>query len=368
MNIVKEFDLHGIVGIRFINPSEKDIEEFKNQFCITETPLDRDPDIIIEYVDYINSTDMKLLSINYAGYNKDNFFIYSKSGNSAKAIFPFEQIGSSFKIECENGFGTIPHLIEIFNLTFIKKRYIPIHGTGIQYNDRGLVACGWENGGKTEALLSLAVHGAYYIADDWVILSEDGSKMIGIPVPVFLWEWKFKYIPNIKKLVSLESKILLKSVHAIKFMYSLFNRGFLKNFFLLKLLTKAMPLIDRQLKVKILPDKLFTDKMKSSSHTDIILLFICWSKPEIECVACEPEEIAQRMLNSNSYEYSNFNEYYNAFKFAFPNRKNEFLEHISEHQNNLMVSAFKGKKTFIVYHPYPVSFDLLYDKIKLIIE
>lgn len=363
-----EFDIHGIVGIKFINPIEEDIREFKNQFCINESHLIREPDIIIKFTDHISATNLNLLSTDYAGYNEDEFFIFSSSTDNAKAIFPFDQIGATVNIVCENGFGIIPHLIEIINLTFISKKFIPVHGTGIQYNNRGIVACGWENGGKTEALLSFSSRGAYYVADDWVILSEDGNKMFGIPVPVFIWEWMIKYIPNISRLIPLETMIVFKSVHFFKALYSILNRGFLKKFFAFKIVAKAMPMIDRLLKVKIQPDKLFQGKMKDSSTVDITLLFISWDKSGIEVKTCEAEEIANRMLNSNEYELSNFNQYYSSFKFAFPERKNKFIDNIEELQLNLMLNALKGKRAYIVYHPYPFDFNLLFDQLKPLIE
>jgi hypothetical protein len=72
------------------------------------------------------------------------------------------------------------------------------------------------------------------------------------------------------------------------------------------------------------------------------------------------EDAARRMLESIYYEQIPFFEYYNTFKFAFPNIKNDFLENVRTLQSDILTSALQDKETYRVLHPYPFSFEDLY--------
>ena len=67
---------------------------------------------------------------------------------------PFEQIGEKCEIVCEQGTFGIPLLHYIINLTFLKKKYLPMHASAFSYNNQGALIIGWSKGGKTEALFS----------------------------------------------------------------------------------------------------------------------------------------------------------------------------------------------------------------------
>ena len=68
------------------------------------------------------------------------------------------------------------------------------------------------------------------------------------------------------------------------------------------------------------------------------------------------------MISSMMYEQLPFMEHYAAFKFAFPDLRNEFIESAPERQYDILRRALLGKEAYLVRHPYPFSFAELYDK------
>jgi hypothetical protein len=64
------------------------------------------------------------------------------------------------------------------------------------------------------------------------------------------------------------------------------------------------------------------------------------------------------------YEQSKFMEHYLAFKFAFPEVKNSFVEESSEYQCELLSRALMAKETYTVWHPYPLTFSSVYEAVK----
>ena len=71
---------------------------------------------------------------------------------------------------------------------------------------------------------------------------------------------------------------------------------------------------------------------------------------------------------SNLYELKSFNNYYSIFKFAFHGVKNDFLENVDEIYNKLLPNALSGIESYKVLHPYPVSYEKLYQAMKPIFE
>jgi hypothetical protein len=70
------------------------------------------------------------------------------------------------------------------------------------------------------------------------------------------------------------------------------------------------------------------------------------------------------MLNSNEHESTSVVQQYRAFRFAFPQRENRFLERAPELHRSLLYQALEGKEAYEVFHPYPVSFEELFDHLQ----
>ena len=47
----RDFDLHGIVGIRLIDPAHADVDAVRRQLGPIDVPLGRAPDIVVRFVD-----------------------------------------------------------------------------------------------------------------------------------------------------------------------------------------------------------------------------------------------------------------------------------------------------------------------------
>jgi hypothetical protein len=83
-------------------------------------------------------------------------------------------------------------------------------------------------------------------------------------------------------------------------------------------------------------------------------------EPAIRVEATDPQEIARRMVASNWYEQQPLVTTYMAYRFAFPERRNDFMERAQSLQSEILASALAGKVAYTVSHPYPVSLPALY--------
>jgi len=356
-----DFDLHGIVGIRLINPGDNDVKIIRKKFEIIPGNLTYKPDLVISYVNELELSNLTFIGLNTAGYNKDGFFILSNGKDDVKIKIPFEDIGlKQVKIVCESGSPDIPLLNHILNFIFLSKNFLPLHSTSFEYNGLGALVMGWAKGGKTETLFSFIKNGAKFVSDEVSLISDNGTEILGLKIPICIWDWQFKEIPDLMPKISFKTRLLFKSIYMFDGMNKRLHIG---------LLDKALPLLKTQLNIKILPSIIFnSDTIISKTNLDIIILAMSHDSDELIVEPTTPQVVIDRMISSQEFERDYFLKYYNIFKFAFPNLRNEFLENINNLDYSLMKKALGDKKAFIVKHPYPVSFDKLFGKMKIIFK
>ncbi|HKI78190.1 MAG TPA: hypothetical protein VKA26_06590 [Ignavibacteriaceae bacterium] len=364
-NKIVDYDLYGIVGIRQINPSERDINNLAKSYSSFRSELDREPDIIIRYKIDWQLGDISYLGLDEAGFNEDGFYILTNGRSPLKVKIPFEQLGDKCEIVCEQGIGSIPLLNQIINLTFLKKNYLPVHASAFLHNDLGALVIGWSKGGKTEALFSFIKKGAKFVGDETVLISPDGKKMFGIPVPVSIWEWQFSEIKELMPPVSMQKKIQFKGIHLVDNAHRVLGTSILKNYSFVKMIGDALPALRRQLNIRLGPNIIFKGRTYwKQVNLNRVIIIMSHNKDVITIDKCNTVEIADRMIISSLYELDSFYSYYSKFKFAFPGIKNDFLENIDEVYYKLLPNAIASIESYQVLHPYPVSFEKLYKGMK----
>ncbi len=360
-----DFDIHGILRVRLVDPTPGDVATIVGRLGPPEEPTGQDPDITIRFDTIPPLPNLRYLGVNATGFTEEGFYLLSWKTGKIQARIPFEHIGNQCELVYQRGLGSAPLLDDILNFTLLRKNFLPVHASAFIYDGTGILVTGWTKGGKTEALLSFANHGAQYVGDEWVVLSSDGRTMFGLPFPITLWDWQFKYIPTLMPRVPLQRRILFKSIHCLDALYQALGPVKLRHVFPATALGEALPALRRQLKILVSPRSLFPNGGSGSRVTvDKLLLMMSHRSPRIELERCHPLEVAQRMKYSNETEQESLLGYYKAFRFAFPHLRNEFLETYKELQGALLSRALEGKEAFRALHPYPVPFDELFTSLR----
>lgn len=359
-----DFDLHGIVGIRLLNANADEIAMVIRQLGPIQKPLNREPDITIEFVDQLQTSGrIRLIGVDDAGFTDDAFLVMrSKHKSKVKVQIPFADIGQQHcRIVVERGLPAIPLLIALINVTMIAKGALPLHASAFEYRGIGALATGWAKGGKTETLLAFAARGARYIGDEWVYLS--GNQMYGIPEPIRLWSWHFEEMPQFRALLRRSERFKLTSLHAIiSFLEQITGIRATRKTVPMKLLRRITPLLKRQLYVQVPPKRLFGATAGSIVSVPQKLFFVMsHESPDFIVERGNPELIAKRMVSSLQDERAEFLGYYTRFRFAFPEIRNDFIENLAEREREMLISAFQEKEIYVVYHPFPVSIPALYE-------
>ncbi|HEX9652949.1 MAG TPA: hypothetical protein VGA99_04510 [bacterium] len=359
-----DYDIHGLVGIRLLNAQASDAAAVDRQLGPMRAPLQRDPDIVIRFEKWLATPHLRLLGLDTAGYDANGYYILRSSKAPAKVRIPFDEIGGRCEIVCENGLRSLPLLIAIINLTLLQKDCVPLHASAFVHNHTGILVTGWSKGGKTEAMLAFTANGAEYIGDEWVILSGDGRNMYGLPEPITLWDWHLAYLPQARKIAPKNKMHLFKAIHFLVKMNRFVQKSFLKSFFLTRTFNEGIAALNRQLHVNIPPQLLFGVKGARQAVPGKLFFVGSHQSQEIVVERGDAQEVAERMAASVEYEQTPLLEHYLAYKFAFPDRSNPFIENAAERQYEILSRSLAGKECYTVMHPYPVPLPDLYAAMK----
>jgi len=357
---VVDFNIHGRVGIRLINPSPADAAAVAKQLGPMQLPLSQDPDITIRFVNKLPLAGLRYVEFEGSGFTDEGFFLLKSNKRPAKVKIDFEQIGSRCEIVCETGLRSVPLLMAILNFTLLSKDCVPLHASAFTHQGKGILLTGWSKGGKTEALLAFAQHGARYVGDEWIILSGDGEKMYGIPENIRLWEWHLDNAPKVRSQVSRQDRFLFRAIHWVEGLQRLAP---------VKLLGSALPMLRKQLNVCLKPEVIFGGTQGPfEAKPEKLFLLLSDNDATVRVERADPLTIAHQMSSSVRFEQVTLMEQYLASKFADPSLKSDFIENAHKMQDIMLLRALQGKEAYTVRHPYPVSFEQLYEAMLPFVE
>ena len=362
---VIDLEVHGVVGVRLIGATTRDAAKVERHLGAERTSLDRDPDIVIRFTERLSVPAITYLGLNSAAFADDGFYILDKNDGKIQARIHFDQIGGQCELLCANGLDSIPLLMDIVRFSFLAKRYIPLHASAFRYEQTGVLVMGWAKGGKTEALLAFANHGAEYVGDEWVLLSADGGTMYGLPVSVAIRDWHVEHVPHLVPRVSLEHRILFNMIRFLERLYAIWGFTPWSKSLLRRMLGRGLPRVRQQLIVRRHPRDLFRGRYcEGGVAMDKLFMTMSHSGSDFTVTPSDPLDVARRMSASVVYEHAQFFDYYEAFLFAFPHRRNTFLDEMGTLHEQLLCQALDGKEAYDIVHPYPFSFETLFDTMR----
>lgn len=357
-----DFDLHGVIGVRLIDPSPEDVTAVTHQIGQPQQrPLGREPDIRIRFVRRIPTPDLRYVGAKRNAFTEDGLFLVVSGSRSARVHIPFEAITEGSEIVCERGIGSIPLLADILKLVALKKGLVPLHASAFNYRGIGVLLMGWAHGGKTSALLAFTEQGAQYVGDDLVLLALDGQRMFGIDSPIDLTDWQLRQIPRARDWTGLTRRIASGGVNWLDRLQREIPSSVSERMRPLQLLRAAIPPLQRRLRVSLPASVVCPGAANCVSELDKLFFMVTHESAEIRVEPADPEEMLQRTFHLARYEGLTLLGHYIAYQFAFPGRTNKLIECAHETEVALLRKALSGKEAHVVYHPRPVSLRELYN-------
>lgn len=360
-----EFDLHGIVGIRMENASLQDVHTVSGQLGLSPQPLRRPADIVLQMQpkNWCPSP-MRLLGRDDAGFDEHGFYLLRGKHKSKCCLrIPLEHLGRPLEagpltLDCQSGVTAVPMLVAIVNATAVARGFLPLHAAAFRFEGQGVLVTGWSKGGKTESLLGFMQRGAEYVGDEWVYLAHDGQQMWGIPEPITVWDWHLQQLPEMRRRTGWKRRVRLAGWkfldRSLDHARQLGER--LGPPSLARSIPRIQPLIQKQLHVNLPPKTAFGQAFHRGPLRPETLFFVMnHDSPHTLVAKMNACEIAQRMTHSLVEERMDLLSLYQQYRFAFPEKRNPWLERWEETQRQLLLRTLASLQTWSVAHPYPVN-------------
>ncbi|HYE25407.1 MAG TPA: hypothetical protein VEG32_09435 [Clostridia bacterium] len=350
-----DFNVRGIVGVRLIDACESDAAAVTAQIGPVQGTIHGAADIEITFVDHLHVPPLTNVERGHSGFSPEGYYIRQTLPFRAAARL---EIGDDrFAITCERGAEAIPLLIGLVCVSALRRRFVPLHASAFHFRGHDALLTGWSKGGKTEALLAFARHGAEYIGDEWILLSADGRRCAGIPEPIRLWDWQIEQIPGLHARISRSAAVRMR---AVRHMDSLFRRVTRDGSRVPRQADKAMSMLNQQRNVRIAPSVLFGDAQRSEGSPSKLFVLASRDLPATEVFPADAGLVREQMLATTMHELSPVLGEYRAYRYAFPQRRCALMENLPASMESLLSTALRGMECFHVLHPYPVDFSELF--------
>ncbi len=355
-----DFDLAGLVGIRLIDASASDEAAVERQVGPLRRRLNRPADITIRFVPRLKTLGpLWLFGLGETGFTADSFLVLrGKDQSPIRCQVPLDQLGQPCEFVCQSGLTAVPLLIAAVNLAALGRGVLPLHAAAFSFEGRGVLVTGWAKGGKTEALLAFADHGATYLGDEWVYLDEGGC-MYGIPEPIRLWDWHLADLPGFRRRLSRRSRLKLWTLRHMASLCDWGGRARLRRLLPQSILRRLAPSLRKQLYVQMPPHRLFGTPADRAA-VDKVFFVASHDLPQVVVRPIGATEIARRMVFSLQEEQQFLRSHYLMFRFAFPDRPNPWIDRSEEIQRERLERFLAGKEAYEVLHPYPAPIPELY--------
>ena len=360
-----DFDIHGVVGVRLIDPSPSDLDAACILLgCPSRLPLTA-PDITVQFVEDLPVRGIRFLGTDQDAFTDNGFFLLQEGTRRVKARIPFDRIGGPCEIVCKSRLGSVPLLIPIVSLTALKKECVPVHASAVVYNGVGILMAGWAHCGKTAALLGFASKGAEYVGEEWVLLAGNGQRMQGLVRPLELSHWHVASLPHVRSAVNLMNRCAFHGIGILDGLQKMISGKRTRSSLVFRSLRRASAAVEDRLRPTVAPSAIFRDRIRSAgAQVDKIFLFVSHEDHRIEVEPITPLEMARRLTFLVQRELTPLLRHYAAYQFAFPSQRNELIESTAEYSFGMLTRALNGKETYIVRLPYPHVFPELYKTIQ----
>lgn len=351
-----DFDVHGLAGVRVVG-NDDDARVVARQLGPLQRPLTGEPDVVVEFVDRIETGPLVYLGRNEWAYDDEGLIVLrGKNKSQIRVRLPLDTVGSGCHILVQRGAPAVPYLVALVNLCVLANGGLPLHAAAFEIEGTGVVVTGWSKGGKTESLLAALDSGARYVGDEWVYLYDGGERAIGVPEPIRVWDWYLDQLRTIRPDLStadrMRSRVLSSAVDVTERAEGVRNAG------AQKLARRIRHLLDGQRNVDVPVADLTGSAVRPEAvRVDAVVHTVSTDGSEVTLEPTDALGVAAQMAGSLAFERLPLMALYHAFRYAFPDRRSDLIESAHAIEAARLQEFLGSRACYRSVHPYPPDLD-----------
>lgn len=356
-----EHSLHGLVSVRMVSAPPSIRERVRRRLGHSCTREVDDPDITIRFVDHLDDRGrLRFLGLNGAAFDDGYFYLLDDLGRRVR--IDLGSVGGPCEILCEKGASPLFLLMPVIGLRLLRKGHVLLHSSSFTYGGKGILVCGWQKGGKTEMLLAFMAQGAEFMGNEWTIVSPAEGEIRGVGGVLQIWDWHLRHVPQYAGSLSDKDRSRLSLLRSFRSIHRILPRASAPRGPVGRWLRRVSLEggVAQLGQVRVAPEHVFGDSVQRGPAALDRLFLATVGTGGTRVFPSDPLDVARRMSASQSYERRELIAAYEHFRFAFPDRRNGFLEDADEEEIRILSRAFSGTATYEITHPYPVGLGDLY--------
>jgi hypothetical protein len=322
---------------------------------LEDEPSSAMPRLEISFVDGMSTSALRCLDGGCVGYAGAG--VYELARHDAPRSF-IEQGATwgSGAIVCTRGLRRIPFLSAAVDLASLAAGWAPLHASAwVSPEGVGVIASGWAHSGKTGALLAAYEQGARPIGDDRILLSPDGTVMVGLNRPVHAKDWHIAQLSGLRETIGSVRGAFARAGFAVASR----RQG--------RRTTRWSKLVDRALtkardasSVEIELSETGDDRNYRSSRPNLLLLMETHGVERVMAEPADPDSVAPRLAAHARADLIPTLRSQLAYEYAHPDTGWKGVDQAPSMAARILEQAVGGIPAFIVRHPYPCSLERLH--------
>jgi hypothetical protein len=356
---VVDYDIHGLVGIRLIDPSPRDASGV-SALIGPDRALACEPDLTIRFVGEVRpGGPVNWIEPHEIGFSDDGLFLFTaSSGAGPDARLSFDAATGGWEMECRSGQGAVPLLLTLVDLIMWTKGVFALHASAFTYNGAGVLVAGWARSGKTTSLLAFMARGASFIGDDRVYLRVQKNDLYGLAQPIALRAWHLREFPRYARIVGWRGRSRLRMFAALDRLASM--AAAVESGDGARDLARRVAGVAADASLSLPPQRLFGE-CSCEGRLDKAFLAIAHDSPDVRVEPLDPAGFAQQLMPSLRAERLRIRSFLLAFRFAFPDQRPPIAEAADDAEEETLASALELTETYALYHPSPAPVEALHD-------
>lgn len=365
---VDEFGVPGILRVRASGADASGVAAVGRDLGPAREVRNAAAESSVRFVDDLTPRSIRLLDGGTMAYGDEGVYVLDPAGRRPIARVTQGGRWGEATIECRRDVGRIPLLSVAVDLASLAAGWAPLHASAwVIPGEVGVLVCGWAHSGKTGALLAACANGAAPIGDDRILLSRDGSSMLGLGRPVGVKDWHVAqlHVPGAgggavrqvaARLGPALAGLLERSAAAGRAGAGRWARPARKG--VARLRDMSSTEVDpRVLAAAGAPARL-------QARPDVLIVLETHPHRHVASEPADPRTVATRVAAQTRVELLPALRVQASFQYAHPGSGWGSLDQAPRKAEDILAEATRGMPAFIVRHPYPCSLAELHAEIE----
>jgi hypothetical protein len=347
-----DLDLHRLT-LRLVDARPDDVRLVRRQYPAPAVDGGASTaDVVVRFVDALAmSGDIRRIGEDLVD---DEGVVLVRAGHGSAARIRVQLGEGGSALVCERHVREVPLLATLLRLAAVRKGLLPLHAVAFRYQGVGVAATGWSGSGKTATLLAMLAVGAQPVSAEWVLVTEDGCELLGVPQTVRL---KPSHVERWAALASLTGvaggarRRLLSALRPVA----------------TRVAPSAARLFEQALHVDVPLHRLAHRAVGASGQGcalptapfDVLVLL---EDAEVAAPTVEPVSAAfavERILVGLEHDLTELEAARRALRYSWPGSGDDFVGAADAAHRQLLTRHLASRPIFLLRHRQPTPFDVL---------